>query len=83
MNIWKKPFLVAFTDSDPMTKGLEKVFLARVPTAQNVTIHGAGHFVQEDAGPQLATMINAFIAGDPVESFAVENAGKPGLFRLP
>jgi haloalkane dehalogenase len=69
---WQKPFLVAFTDSDPITKGGEKVFLERVPTAKNVTISGAGHFVQEDAGPQLAALINAFIAGEEVSSFSVD-----------
>ncbi len=68
---WQKPFLVAFTDSDPITRGGEGIFLARVPTAQNVTISGAGHFVQEDAGPELAALINAFIAGEAVESFSV------------
>lgn len=66
---WDKPFLVAFTDSDPITRGGEKVFLDRVPDAQQVTIAGAGHFVQEDAGPQLAELINAFIAGEKVASF--------------
>jgi len=69
---WDKPFLVAFTDSDPITRGGEKIFLARVPTAQNVTISGAGHFVQEDAGPELAHMINAFIAGETVKSVSIE-----------
>lgn len=68
---WDKPFLVAFTDSDPITRGGHRTFLDRVPTAQNVTIEGAGHFVQEDAGPQLAQLINAFIAGEPVQSFSV------------
>lgn len=63
---WDKPFLCAFTDSDPITKDGEKVFLSRVPGAQNITIQGAGHFVQEDAGPQLARIINDFIAGIPV-----------------
>lgn len=58
---WQKPFLVAFTDSDPVTAGGEQVFLRRVPTAQNVTIRGAGHFVQEDAGPELAQLIIDFI----------------------
>ncbi len=70
---WQKPFLVAFTDSDPITKGGERIFLERVPTAQNVTISGAGHFVQEDAGPQLAALINALIAGEKVDSFDVIN----------
>jgi haloalkane dehalogenase len=68
---WQKPFLVAFTDSDPITKGGEKIFVERVPTAQNVTISGAGHFVQEDAGPELAALINAFIAGEAVYSIDV------------
>ncbi|HIG40870.1 MAG: haloalkane dehalogenase [bacterium] len=71
---WDKPFLVAFTDSDPITRGGEQVFLDRVPTAQNITISGAGHFVQEDAGPELAELINRFIAGEDVHSFSVEHA---------
>jgi haloalkane dehalogenase len=68
---WNKPFLVAFTDEDPITRGGEKAFLDRIPDAQNVTISGAGHFVQEDAGPQLASLINAFIAGEPLEPIHV------------
>jgi len=60
---WEKPFLVAFTDSDPVTAGGERVFLERVPTAQNVTIRGAGHFVQEDAGPELARLMIDFLEG--------------------
>jgi haloalkane dehalogenase len=60
---WDKPFLVAFTDKDPITRGGEKIFLKRVPVAQNITIKGAGHFVQEDAGEEIATIINEFIAG--------------------
>ena len=58
---WRKPFLVAFTDADPVTAGGEQVFLRRVPAAQNVTVRGAGHFVQEDAGPELAQLIVDFI----------------------
>lgn len=68
---WDKPFLVAFTDSDPITAGGEQTFIERVPTAQSVTIEGAGHFVQEDAGPQLAALINDFIAGREVRGFSV------------
>ena len=60
---WQKPFLVAFTDSDPVTRGGEQTFLERVPTAQNVTIRGAGHFVQEDAGEALAVLITEFLEG--------------------
>jgi len=60
---WDKPFLVAFTDHDPITRGGEKIFLKRVPVAQNIAIKGAGHFVQEDAGEEIATIINELIAG--------------------
>ena len=66
---WDKPFLIAFTDSDPITKGGEKTFIERIPGATNVTIKGAGHFVQEDAGPELAALINDFIAGKEVSGF--------------
>jgi len=62
---WDKPFLVAFTDSDPITRGLEKIFLKRVPTAEQVTIEGAGHFVQEDAGEELAQLMLDFMARHP------------------
>ena len=60
---WDKPFLIAFTDSDVITRGQEQAFLARVPTAQNVVIRGAGHFVQEDAGRALAGLMVDFMQG--------------------
>jgi haloalkane dehalogenase len=61
-----KPFLVCFSDRDPVTKGGDAPFLAKVPGAQgqpHTTIAGAGHFLQEDQGPQLARVIVEFIAG--------------------
>jgi len=61
---WDKPFLVAFTDSDPVTAGGERMFLQRVPTAQNVTIKGARHFVQEDAGQALAILMTQFMGNE-------------------
>ena len=60
---WSKPFLVAFTDSDVITRGGEQAFLDRVPGAKNVQIRGAGHFVQEDAGPALAKLMVDFMQG--------------------
>ena len=63
---WDKPFLVAFTDADPITAGGADLFLDRIPTAQNVTIRGAGHFVQEDAGPELARLMIDFMQGRPL-----------------
>jgi haloalkane dehalogenase len=62
---WTKPFLLAFSDRDPITKGGERAFLGRVPGAEgqaHVTIEGGGHFLQEDKGPELARVINDFIA---------------------
>ena len=69
---WNKPFLVAFTDSDPITKGGEQVFMERIPGAVGVRISGAGHFVQEDAGAQLAELMNAFIAGEKPYSIDID-----------
>jgi haloalkane dehalogenase len=60
-----KPFLCAFSDADPITAGGEKPFLEKVPGAAgqpHTTIEGGGHFLQEDRGPQLAAVINDFIA---------------------
>ena len=62
---FEKPFLVAFSDLDPVTKGGETPFLARVPGAQgqpHTTIEGAGHFLQEDQGPVLAALLIDFMA---------------------
>ena len=60
-----KPFLLCFSDSDPVTAGGERIFLRRVPGAEgrpHTTIVGAGHFLQEDKGPELAAVLNSFIA---------------------
>lgn len=61
-----KPFLCAFSDSDPVTKGGERQFIGRVSGAQgqpHVTIEGAGHFLQEDKGEELARVIVDFMDG--------------------
>jgi haloalkane dehalogenase len=57
---FEKPFICAFSDSDPITRGGDGPFLRRVPGATGQphrTIEGAGHFVQEDKGPELAALI--------------------------
>ncbi len=67
---WQKPFLTAFGDSDPVSRGGERQFQRRVPGAQgqpHVTVEGAGHFIQESHGEELARIINEFIAANPVE----------------
>jgi haloalkane dehalogenase len=65
LRAWDKPFLVAFSDQDPITNGGERVFLREVPGAQgqpHVTIEGGGHFLQEDRGPELAAVLVDFVA---------------------
>jgi len=60
-----KPFLTTFSDTDPITSGGEKVFQKRIPGAKgqpHTIIKHAGHFLQEDASEQLATLINDLIA---------------------
>lgn len=60
-----KPFLTCFSDLDPVTKGGDAPFLAKVPGAQGLphsTIEGASHFLQEDKGPQLAELLIEFMA---------------------
>jgi haloalkane dehalogenase len=61
LSSWDKPFLVAFSDRDPITSLMAPVLHRAVPGAQVVTIAGAGHFVQEDAGGELATAIVDFV----------------------
>lgn len=61
---FQRPWLCAFSDRDPVTAGGERPFLRRVPGTKgqpHVTIAGAGHFLQEDSGPELAEVILAFI----------------------
>ncbi len=60
LSTWNKPFLVAFSDRDPITSAMGPVLQRVVPGAESVTIAGGGHFVQEDAGEQLAVAIARF-----------------------
>ena len=57
---WEKPFVCAFGDSDPITGAGERVLRQLIPGAAgqpHVTVERAGHFVQEDAGEQLAEVV--------------------------
>ena len=61
---WEKPFLTLFGDSDPIMLGVEKVFQARIPGAKgqpHQIIKNGGHFIQEDAGKELAMLMADFI----------------------
>jgi haloalkane dehalogenase len=62
---FEKPVLTAFSDADPVTKGGDRGFQQRVPGTRgqaHTTIVNAGHFLQEDAGEELAVVVNEFIA---------------------
>ncbi|NIL95083.1 MAG: alpha/beta fold hydrolase [Woeseiaceae bacterium] len=64
---WRKPFLTAFSDKDPILGGGEKVFKKLVPGAAgqpHVIIEDGGHFLQEDKGEELAEVLIGFIARD-------------------
>ncbi len=57
---WTKPFLTLFSSRDPVTRGGHAVWQQRVPGAQgqpHAITRGAGHFLQEDKGPELAQAI--------------------------
>ena len=62
---WEKPFLTAFSDSDPITRGGDRFFQAAIPGAKgqpHTTIAGAGHFLQEDKGEEFAKVVVDFMA---------------------
>jgi haloalkane dehalogenase len=58
---WDRPFLVAFSDSDPITSAMAPVLARTVPGATSVTIPGGGHFLQEDTPGPLADAIAGFL----------------------
>ena len=62
---FEKPFLTAFSDSDPITRKGERIFKRYVPGAKDqphTIIEGAGHFLQEDKGEALANIILEWIS---------------------
>jgi haloalkane dehalogenase len=64
LSSFDKPFLMAFSDSDPITAGVDLAMRPRIPGAQAhepATIAGGGHFLQEDAGPELGRVIAEFV----------------------
>ena len=66
---WDKPFLTAFSNRDPITRGADQEFVARVPGASNqshTTIRNGGHFLQEDKGPELAQTVIDFAKANPL-----------------
>jgi haloalkane dehalogenase len=59
-----RPFLVAFSDADPITGGMAPVLKKSIAGAAgraHPVISGAGHFLQEDAGRELGRRIAEFV----------------------
>ena len=61
---WQKPVQIIFSDGDPITGHLDKFFFKLIPSAAKnpiIKINGAGHFLQEDKGEEIAEHIRQFI----------------------
>ena len=68
LRTFDKPFLCAFSDSDPMTRAAEPLLRKQIRGAEgqtHVTITEAGHFLQEDKGVELAEAVVQFVAANP------------------
>ena len=64
LRTWDRPFLVAFSDRDPITGSMAAVLKREIPGAagcEHPVITGAGHFLQEDAGDRLGEVIAEFV----------------------
>jgi haloalkane dehalogenase len=63
---WDRPFLVAFSDSDPITGAMAPILRRGIPGAAGIdhpVVANAGHFLQEDAGDELGRVVADFIGG--------------------
>ena len=64
LTAWEKPFLVAFSDQDPITGAMAPVLKKLVPGTKGLehpVVDGAGHFLQEDAGDRLGAIVADFM----------------------
>ena len=61
---WEKPALVLFSDSDPIfTPRVAERIAELIPGAlEPEIVAGAGHFLQEDMGPQIGARIARFVS---------------------
>jgi haloalkane dehalogenase len=69
LETFTKPFLVAFSDRDPVSRGTDGIFAKRIPGTvgqAHTTVVGGGHFLQEDCPGELVSLLSTFIAATPV-----------------
>jgi len=67
---WEKPFLTAFGKKEPGLGWADRILQKHVPGARGQPhrdLHRAGHFVQEDAGEELARLIVDWLRDEPAE----------------
>lgn len=66
---WDKPFLTLFSNRDPVTRGGFRIWHELVPGAKgqpHSITRGAGHFLQEDKGAEVAQSVVNFIRATPL-----------------
>jgi len=64
LRAFENPFLCAFGDGDPITRGADRYLAAAIPGARGIahpTIAGASHFLQEDHPDEFAAAILGFL----------------------
>jgi haloalkane dehalogenase len=64
LRTWTKPFLTIFGADDNITRGGDRFLQAAIPGCEgqpHTVIEGAGHFLQEDAGEDIARRIVEFV----------------------
>jgi len=69
LRTFERPFLTAFSDGDPVTRGAETRFQQEIPGARSqahVTIRGAGHFLQQERAEQVADAVLSFMNDNPL-----------------
>jgi len=58
-----KPFITAFSDNDPVTRGGERIMHERIPGTRgqpHVTLPG-GHFLQEDSPHEIVAIVDTLV----------------------
>ena len=68
LTAWDRPFLVAFSDGDPITADMGPVLRRAMTGAtglEHPVVPDAGHFLQEDAGPALGDIVARFMTTGP------------------
>jgi haloalkane dehalogenase len=66
---FNKPFITAFSDSDPVTAGGDKIMQKLIPGCQgqaHTTISQGGHFLQEDQPEALSNVLLSFMRANPI-----------------